>query len=52
MTRQDWADVALVVALGAVMLGSCAGLWAIQHGWCAPEPEPSAAVEAVSHGDR
>ena len=24
MTRQDWADVALVVALGAAMLGSCA----------------------------
>ncbi len=43
MTRQDWADVALVVALGAAMLGSCALLRAVlPHG--APEQPPAMAV--------
>ncbi len=40
---QDGRDVALVIALGALMLGSCAAVWAIQHGPCEPEPEPEPA---------
>ena len=42
---QDGRDVALVIALGALMLGSCAAVWAIQHGPCEPEPEPAPVME-------
>ena len=38
MTRQDWADAALVVVLGAAMLGSCALLWATQPHGAAEQP--------------
>lgn len=49
MTRQDWADVALVVALGAAMLGSCALLRAaLPHGEVEQPPAIAASDRAVA----
>ncbi len=49
MTRQDWADVALVVALGAAMLGSCALLRAaLPHGEVEQPPVMAASCEGVA----